>query len=358
MNQYIDKCHFGDCREMMRAMALDGVKVQSIVTSPPYFGLRSYLPDDSADKHLEIGLEETPNEYVSRMVEVFGAARDLLNSDGTLWLNIGDSYAGSWGARGRGSQTNAARPDLEEKHGTASPARNGYPDIGIKPKDLIGIPWMLAFALRADGWYLRSPIVWAKPNGMPGSQTDRPTSSYEHVFLLSKSAQYFSDFDAIKTPPRESSLIRLAQNVQEQRGSHRANGGEKTNGPMKAVSGRRSDKQRGHSRQHAGFNDRWDAMSRAEQQSMPAMMRDVWFVPPTGYDGAHFAVMPEEIAARCVLAGSRVGDVVFDPFLGSGTVAQVASNLGRHFLGCELNREYEPLQRERLRQPGLILEVA
>jgi site-specific DNA-methyltransferase (cytosine-N4-specific) len=356
MKQWIDKCHFGDCRDTMRAMIADGVKVQTIVTSPPYFGLRSYLPDESPNKSLEIGLEDTPDEYISRMVDVFRAARDLLADDGTLWLNIGDSYAGSRGARGRGADTNAARPDLEQKHGTASPARNGFPDSGIKPKDLIGIPWMLAFALRADGWYLRSDVIWAKPNGMPGSQSDRPTSSHEHVFLLAKNAQYFSDFDAIKTPPRESSLVRLAQDTQAQRGSHRANGGGKTNGTMKAVSG--SDKQRGHSRQHAGFNERWDAMSKEEQQSMPAMMRDVWFVPPTGYDGAHFAVMPEEIAARCVMAGSRPGDSVLDPFFGSGTVGQVSSNLGRRFVGCELNRDYQPLQKDRLRQTGLMLEVA
>jgi DNA modification methylase len=378
MRDWINKCHFGDCRETMRAMAADGVKAQSFVTSPPYFGLRSYLPDGHPDKHLEIGIEETPDVYVARMVDVFHVARDLLADDGTLWLNIGDSYAGSWGARGRGADTNAARPDLETKHGTSSPARNGFPDVGVKPKDLIGIPWMLAFALRADGWYLRSPIVWAKPNGMPGSQQDRCTSSYEHIFLLSKSAQYFSDFDAIKTPPRETSLVRLAQDTQAQRGSHSANGGARSDRPMKAVGGgltgaphsrhtlgdavpareRRSDKQRGHSRQHAGFNDRWDAMSKAEQQSQPVMMRDVWFVAPTGYDGAHFAVMPQEIAARCVMASSRPGDIVFDPFFGSGTTGQVAQHLGRHFIGCELNRDYEMLQRERLRQPGLQLEVA
>lgn len=356
VNNWLDRCHFGDCRDLMRAMIADGVKVQTIVTSPPYFGLRSYLSADSADKHLEMGLEETPTEYIDRMVSVFRAGRELLTDDGTLWLNIGDSYAGSWGARGRGAQTNAARPDLEEKHGTASPARNGFPDAGIKRKDLIGIPWMLAFALRADGWYLRSDVIWAKPNGMPGSQQDRPTSSHEHVFLLSKSPQYFSDFDAIKTPPREISLVRLAQYAQAQRGSHRANGGGKTNGTMKAAAG--SNKQRGHSRQHAGFNERWDSMSKEEQQSIPVMMRDVWFVPPTGYDGAHFAVMPEEIAARCILAGSRPGDVVFDPFFGSGTSGQISQKLGRHFVGCELNRDYEPLQRDRLRQSGLVLESA
>ncbi|WP_233343667.1 site-specific DNA-methyltransferase [Burkholderia cepacia] len=348
-DQWLDRCHFGDCRDLMRAMISDGVKVQTIVTSPPYFGLRDYGHPG------QLGLEEAPDEYVSAMVDVFAHAREMLADDGTLWLNIGDSYAGSWGARGRGAQTNAARPDLESKHGTTSPARNGFPSIGIKRKDLIGIPWMLAFALRADGWFLRSDVIWAKPNGLPGSQQDRPTSSHECIFLLSKSARYFSDFDAIKTPPRESSMVRLAQDIQAQRGRHRANGGAKTNGAMKAVRGQ-CDKQRGHSRRHAGFNERWDAMSREEQQSAPAMMRDVWFVPPANYGGAHFAVMPEEIAARCILAGSRANDVVFDPFFGTGTTGMAAMKLGRRFVGCELNTDYEELQRERLCERGLTVE--
>lgn len=345
---WINRCHFGDCRDTMRAMIADGVKVQTIVTSPPYYGLRDYGHPD------QLGLEETPDAYIVALIEVFRAAFDLLADDGTLWLNIGDSYARTGGTDRRVPATagvGSTRDTIKQRGD-----RTQRSPTGLKDKDLIGIPWMLAFALRADGWYLRSEVIWAKPNGMPGSQQDRPTSSHESVFLLSKSASYFSDFDAIKTPPRESSLVRLAQDTQSQRGSHRANGGGKTNGAMKAVPG--SDKQRGHSRQHAGFNDRWDAMSKEEQQSMPAMMRDVWFVPTSGYDGAHFAVMPKEIAARCILAGSQAGDIVFDPFFGSGTTGQVAQSLGRHFIGCELNRDYELLQRERLRQPGLRLEVA
>lgn len=356
---WIDACHFGDCRMLMTHMAADGIRVQTVVTSPPYYGLRSYLPEDASARQYELGLERTPREYVIRMVDVFRHVRALLADDGTVWLSIGDSYAAnrSWQV----SSTLGGR-----KHGPAQgvAGRASAVPPGLKAKDLIGIPWMLAFALRDDGWYLRSAIVWAKPNGMPGSQSDRPTSSYEYVFLLSRRARYYSDFDAIRTPPRESTLVRLAQDVQAQAGSHRANGGTRASRPMRAVGGSRSgkhwttrdgrrevvaDKQRGHSRRHAGFNERW--AGDPQSPARPVMMRDVWFVAPAGYRGAHFAVMPPEIARRCVLAGSRPGDVVFDPFMGSGTTAEVAAGLGRHFVGCELNPAYDPLQRERLSRP-------
>lgn len=293
---------FGDCRASLREMAAAGIVAQTCVTSPPYYGLRDYGHEG------QIGLEATPDLYVSRLVEVFRCVCDVLADDGTLWLNIGDSYSDG--------------------------------------KQLLMIPSILALALKADGWVLRQRIVWAKPNSMPSSVTDRCTSSHEDVFLFSKSAKYFSDFDAIKTPPRESSLVRLTQDIQSQAGSHRGNGGKKTNGPMKAAG--IADKQRGHSRQHAGFNTRWDAMERSEQMSKPANMRDVWFVSPKGYNGAHFAVMPEEIARRCILAGSHMGDLVLDPFMGSGTTAAVSVEHGRSFAGCELNAEYKPLQDERI----------
>jgi len=289
-----------DCRDALRAM-LDA-SVHCCVTSPPYFGLRDYGHAG------QIGLEPTPDEFVAAMVEVFREVRRVLRDDGTLWLNLGDSYSA---------------------------------------KSLIGVPWMVAFALRADGWLLRSEIIWAKPNGMPGSQQDRPTSSHEAVFLLSKSQHYWSDFDAIKTPPRESTLIRTAQDTQAQAGSHRANGGAKTNGTMKAVGGL-ADKQSGHSRRHAGFNDHWDAMKKAEQQAKPAMMRDVWFVPPGGCEEAHFAVMPEELARRCILAGCPQGGTVLDPFGGAGTTGLVADKLGRDALLIELNPKYAALAKRRI----------
>ncbi|MBR8428406.1 MULTISPECIES: DNA-methyltransferase [Burkholderia] len=358
--RWIDACHFGDCRLLMARMAADGVRAHTVVTSPPYYGLRSYLPEDAPNRQHELGLERTPREYVNRMVDVFRHVRSLLVEDGTVWLSVGDSYAASrsWQAH----STLGGR-----KHGPAQgvAGRSSAVPPGLKAKDLIGIPWMLAFALRDDGWYLRSAIVWAKPNGMPGSQLDRPTSSYEYVFLLSRRARYYSDFDAIRTPPRESTLVRLAQDVQAQAGSHRANGGTRAARPMRAAAGSRgghhwttrdgrreiaTGKQRGHSRRHAGFNERWDADPGAAAQ--PVMMRDVWFVAPGGYRGAHFAVMPPEIARRCVLAGSRPGDIVFDPFMGSGTTAAVAAGLGRRFVGCELNPAYASLQRERLARAG------
>lgn len=346
----------GDCRDVLRT--LPDESVHCVVTSPPYFGLRDYGMAG------QIGLELTPDAFVAEMVSVFRDVRRVLRSDGTLWLNLGDSYASAWPCNrrnvvGAGSLANGKRE--------ARPPRMGD---DLKEKDLIGVPWAVAFALRRDGWWLRSAIVWAKPNGMPGSQADRCTSSYEMVFQFSRSAQYWEDFDAIKTPPRESTLIRTAEDIQSQAGSHRAHGSTKT---MKAVGGnnhgstltggaygrhalgtalppkeRRSDKQRGHSRQHAGFNDRWDAMERSEQQAKPAMMRDVWFVSPGGYDEAHFAVMADEVARRCILAGCPKGGTVLDPFGGAGTTGMVADRLGRNAVLIELNPEYADMAERRI----------
>jgi DNA modification methylase len=335
----------GDVLDRLRE--LPDESVHCCVTSPPYWGLRDYGVAG------QIGLEPTPQEFVAKMVEVFSEVRRVLRSDGTCWVNLGDSYAGSWGAQSRehagkhaanvsAMSANQVKAAQIRKSGTGSKSRTP----GLKPKDICGIPWRVAFALQEDGWWLRQPIVWAKPNGMPGSQEDRCTSSYEFVFMLTKSARYWSDFDAIKTPPRESTMVRLAQDVQAQAGSHRANGGEKTNGTMKAV--QKVDKQRGHGRRHDGFNDRWDAMEKTEQQSQPAMMRDVWFVAPATFDDAHFAVMPEEIARRCILAGCPEGGTVLDTFCGSGTTGVVASRNGRDFIGIELNPEYAGLAERRI----------
>jgi DNA modification methylase len=371
----------GDCRERLRE--LEAGSVHCCVTSPPYFGLRSYLPDDHPDKGLEIGLEETPADFVGRMVEVFREVRRVLRKDGTLWLNLGDSYAGSWGAQSR-EHAGKHAPNVSVISANQVRAANRKasgtgripPGSGLKPKDLIGIPWEVAFALRADGWWLRSAIIWAKPNGMPGSQEDRCTSSYEMMFMLSKSASYWSDFDAIKTPPRESTLIRTAQDVQAQAGSHRANGGAKTNGAMKAVGGlsgkphgrhvlgqavppkeRRSDKQRGHGRNHAGFNDRWDA-AEAAHGAKPAMMRDVWFISPASFSGAHYAVMPDELARRCILAGCPDGGTVLDPFGGAGTTGLVADRLGRNAVLLELNPVNAEMAHRRMAEDaGLFSEV-
>lgn len=243
--------------------------VHSCTTSPPYFGLRNYGVAG------QIGLESSPAAYVKRLVAVFREVRRVMRPDGTLWVNIGDSYAFS----GKGGNPGHSKHQ-KQRTNTGSLTTRGIPrgGYGLKPKDLIGIPWMLAFALRDDKWWLRSAIIWAKPNGMPGSQEDRPTSSYEMIFMLTPSAEYWSDFDAIKTAPRESTLVRVAQDLQAQAGSHRANGGTKPNGTMKAVG-----------------------------NTKPVMMRDVWFIAPASYSDAHFAVMPDEIARRCIAAGCPQG---------------------------------------------------
>lgn len=338
----------GDCREVLRT--LPDESVHCCVTSPPYFGLRDYGVAG------QIGLELTPDAFVAEMVSVFAEVRRVLRSDGTLWLNLGDSYCSTdkWGGGGNIGKNTVAQ-DGSVPSWAVRAKKPSMP--GIKPKDLIGVPWMAAFALRADGWFLRDAIVWAKPNGMPGSQTDRCTSSYELVFQFSKSKVYWSDFDAIKTPPRESSLVRTAQDIQAQAGSHRANGGGKTNGTMKAVGGH-ADKQRGHSRKHAGFNERWDAMEKTEQQAKPSTMRNVWFVAPAQFDESHYAVMPDEIARRCILAGCPEGGTVLDPFLGAGTTAMVADRLGRNCIGIELNPENVDIADRRVRgDAGMFAEV-
>lgn len=339
----------GDCRQLLKTIKDNSV--HCVVTSPPYWGLRDYGVAG------QIGLESDFNLYVQNLTGIFCEVRRVLRADGTCWLNLGDSYAGSWGAQSRehaGKHAGKHAPNvsiLSANYVKASAIRESKTGSssrtpGVKRKEAIGIPWRVAFGLQESGWYLRSPIVWAKPNSMPGSQQDRPTSSYEMLFMMSKSAMYWCDFDAIKTPPKESSRVRLAQNVQAQAGSHRANGGAKTNGPMRAVGV--VDKQRGHSRRHAGFNARWDEAEQEGKTIKPAMMRDVWFVSPGGYKEAHFAVMPEEIARRCILAGCPERGIVLDPFGGVGTVGLVAKRLNRHAVLLELNPDYAAMAQRRI----------
>jgi len=304
----------------MRQWAAEGVKAQMCVTSPPYFGLRDYGHPE------QIGLEQTPDEYVAKMVEVFRCVRDVLADDGTLWLNIGDSYAAQRGGTHMPAQTvaggvsgkgdeRAFRGMGDEKRGAAH--RNASA-IGLKHKDLIGIPWMLAFALRADGWYLRQDIIWHKPNPMPESVRDRCTKAHEYIFLLSKSERYYFDAEAVAEPVAASTVERLSQaTLAQQIGSSRVPG--KTNGNMKAVG---------------------DTEKRNR--------RSVWTVTTRPYKGAHFATFPPALIEPCILSGSRPGDVVLDPFMGSGTTAQVALQHDRKYLGCELNPEYGPLQQERI----------
>lgn len=340
MNQIL----FGDCRQTMRQLIDEGTKVQTCVTSPPYFGLRDYGVSG------QLGLEATVEEYVENMVQVFRLVRELLHDDGTLWLNLGDSYAGS----GRGQYKSGTNDPKQPKTKGQILPKHSASNSNLKPKDLIGIPWRVAFALQADGWYLRQDIIWHKPNPMPESITDRCTKAHEYIFLFSKSRKYYFDHLAIKEPVAESSLKRLAQNIDAQAGSDRVP--DKTNGPMKAVISRssrdnfkRTDSKRAvvHPNQSMGTHRAERADS--EYDLLTRNKRSVWQVSTKPYKGAHFATFPIDLIEPCILAGSRVNDVVFDPFMGSGTTAAGSLKHNRQYLGCELNPDYEPLQKERLK---------
>jgi len=289
-----------------------------VCTSPPYWGLRSY---GIGTENGELGLERTPDEYVANLVEVFGLVRELLADDGTLWLNLGDSYADSWEAQsrehsGKHASNVSALSANQVKAAMRRDSHTGSIPVGsgLKPKDLVGIPWLMAFALRADGWWLRSEIIWSKPNAMPESVVDRPTKSHEQLFLLSKRARYYYDAEAIREPATDPGR-----------------------------DGRGRDEEPGA--RPPGTNAR--TLARIDYRPAGRNRRSVWTIPTQPFAGAHFAAMPEALVELCVLAGSRPGDVVLDPFLGSGTVGRVAQKLGRRWLGCELNSDYVALANER-----------
>ena len=328
---------FGDCRETMRRWAADGVKAQMCVTSPPYFGLRNYGVDG------QIGLEQTPEEYIAALVEVFRCVRDVLADDGTLWLNIGDSYAAQ-----RGSQPARKSGNAFDNATALLPPGAGVPS-GCKPKDLIGIPWALAFALRADGWYLRQDIIWHKPNPMPESVRDRCTKAHEYIFLLSKSERYFFDNDSIREPWEGEAAKAVAMGTKEvgQRGINASARRGLTDGQTTQF------RKQGHS----GY---FGADGKCLLNPLGANKRSVWKVATRPYKGAHFATFPPALIEPCILAGSRPGDIVLDPFMGSGTTAAVALQHGRKYLGCELNPDYRPLQTERINKAvgPLFLEAA
>jgi len=325
----------GDCVQSLKTMPDESVAC--CVTSPPYFGLRDYGHDG------QIGLESTPDAYVAKIVEVFREVRRVLKKDGTLWLNLGDSYAGS----GRGLMGDGTPSDRgEAKQGTNRGTTIGsfvHVETGLKSKDLIGIPWRVAFALQADGWWLRQDIIWHKPNPMPESVQDRCTKALEYIFLLSKSAKYWFDAEAISQPLAETSVQRLAQsNLPNQNGSDRVPG--KTNGRMKAVGPRFGGNKYGDddsSEHRTKSGHEWDGGSGR------ANRRSVWTINTQPYKGAHFATFPSEIPRLCILAGSKAGDSVLDPFGGSGTTGAVAMELGRNAILCELNPEYGELIRQR-----------
>jgi len=304
----------GDCIERMKELP-DG-SVQTCVTSPPYFGLRDYGVDG------QIGLEQTPDEYVAKLVEVFREVRRVLRDDGTLWLNLGDSYAATTGGVGNNPSTkstlNGGRgPRPGHKYAQGNEGRRFKLIPGVPAKNLLGIPWRVAFALQADGWVLRQDIIWHKPNAMPESVRDRCTKAHEYIFLLTKSPRYYFDQEAIKEQASSGATERKATRTPA--GNMDARGVTRT--------------------------------SCAQRMGSPDGMRNrrsVWTVATSTYKGAHFAVFPPSLIEPCVLAGSRPGDTVLDPFNGSGTTGYVAIKHGRRYVGIELNPSYLELTRERI----------
>ena len=344
----MNKVYFGDCRETMRDLKAQGVRVQCCVTSPPYFGLRDYGHPG------QIGLEKTPDEYVAALVEVFDGVRELLADDGTLWLNLGDSYD-SGGRRTR---------DVDALNkGNKGAAQSHRPAGGKKAKDLLGIPWRVAFALQADGWYLRQDIIWHKPNPMPESVTDRCTKAHEYLFLLTKQERYYFDSEAMQ----ERATGALPGNVSHKHTTEYEDSGDekhRTKAGLVAYAQRQRSKRDSFKRDDSkraevipGQSVGTHRPDREESEWDTGMRnrRSVWTVPTQPYSGAHFAVFPAALIEPCILAGSRPGDLVLDPFMGSGTTAQVAQALGRQWVGCELNTEYAPLQQARTAQAALAI---
>jgi DNA modification methylase len=363
----MNRCVQGDCRDLLPTMIAEGVRVQTCITSPPYWGLRDYGTaqwdgGDTACDHLarpgggssvrstlvgthnragysadgqargtcakcgavrvdrQIGMESTPGEYVATLVGVFRLVRDLLRDDGTLWLNLGDSY--SMTTKGAGGRT----PKQDSNAGSRVDDRHWSIPNGLKAKDLVGIPWRVAFALQADGWYLRQDIIWHKPNPMPESVTDRCTKAHEYIFLLAKAERYY--FDAAAIAESANSFGRKhTSGIQPPKVIALVESGEHGAGGDLSINYERESRNR----------------------------RSVWTVASSPYDEAHFATFPPALIEPCVAAGSRIGDVVFDPFHGSGTVGQVAQRLGRQWLACELNPQYLAMQARRTAQSAFEL---
>lgn len=349
MNQIINS----DCIEGMRKLADNSV--DCCVTSPPYFGLRDYGHAD------QIGLEETPDLYVQKMVEVFSEVKRVLKKDGTLWLNLGDSYSGSWGNYGGQNRGNGTQREVKNGSKAHQKSYDGLEKFrpatannlpGIKPKDLIGIPWLVAFALRSSGWYLRQDIIWHKPNPMPESVTDRCTKSHEYIFLLSKSAKYYYDNESIKQLMADSSFSRLNQNVEDQQGYNRVPG--KTNGAMKAVGtyvgGKKHKNMEFDGQKPNTFHSTRNANGYEWQnEDGKANKRSVWTVTTKPFSEAHFATFPEDLIVDCIKAGCPENGIVLDPFMGAGTTALVAAKLNRKYVGFEINPEYIKIAEKRLR---------
>ena len=294
---------YGDCRDTLKQF---DEQARTCITSPPYYGLRNYGNEEN-----QIGQENTPEEFIDQLVNVFKEVRNVLTDDGTLWVNLGDSYYNYRPGKGQSypkqsvSKTNQDLPTQCNKRGNKLD--------GLKEKDLIGIPWMFAFAMRSDGWYLRQDIIWHKPNPMPESVKDRCTKSHEYIFLLSKNKKYYYDNEAIKEPVKQDWGTR-----------NRTNGKYHNSGSGLSP--------------HSGLTKSYDRKNK----------RDVWSITNKPYKGSHFAVFPPDLITPCILAGSEKGDIILDPFMGSGTTAMVAKQLGRDYIGCELHEEYGNLIDQRV----------
>jgi len=316
----LNKIYTMDCLKGLKQ--LHDKSINCCVTSPPYWGLRDYGVEG------QLGLEDTPEEYVENLVAIFREVKRVLRDDGTLWLNLGDTYAGS-GKAGNNPEYQKrhiqfGKIEIKERRGKPTPSKK----IGLKPKDLVGIPWMVAFALRADGWYLRQDIIWAKPNPMPESVKDRCTKAHEYIFLLTKSGRYYYDVDAIREPHKEIDR-RFGGD-----GTHCGTGVRYHNNAPKGV-------QRGA----------W-----LGQHPKGRNKRTVWSVTTKPFKGAHFAVFPPDLIEPCVLAGCPEGGIVLDPFMGSGTTGMVAAMHQRNFIGFELNQEYCKMAEKRI-EPYLVQQT-
>jgi DNA modification methylase len=325
----------GDCRTLLRS--LPDESAHCCVTSPPYFGLRDYGVDG------QIGLESTPEAFIAAMVEVFREVRRVLRTDGTLWLNLGDSYASVGGPGWQGKNGQRADRRFTAVRNTVplrEQARTAFK--GVKPKDLLMMPARVALALQASGWWLRSDIIWHKPNPMPESVTDRPTSAHEHVFLLAKSERYFFDQEAVLEPVSPNTHARLSQDVQNQIGSARAHAGGKTNGNMKAV---------GRKMAQPGSGVKNNTSMDAALAIMPSArnIRNVWTIATQPFSEAHFATFPPALIEPCIKAGCPEGGTVLDPFGGAGTTGLVADRLKRDAILIELNPEYAAMAERRIR---------
>lgn len=383
----VDRIFLGDSLEILKKMPDESV--DCCVTSPPYFGLRDYgtakwsggdpscdhicIPDSDVDRkyssritssHIlrrtrkicpkcgairvdkQIGIEETPEKYVKNLTRVFNQVRRVLKNDGTLWLVIGDSYNGY---KGNATCSNFETMYAGHRHQPARKPSFGLEAKGMKQKDLIGIPWMVAFALRSSGWYLRQDIIWHKPNPMPESVTDRCTKSHEYIFLLSKSPKYYYNAEAISEPIAASTVKRLSQKIDNQKGTE----WPAYSKPITPKAPRYGGKKYTATPQAFYRTKSGNTYSYGEKRNK----RSVWTVSTKPCREAHFATFPQDLIAPCILAGCPRGGVILDPFIGSGTTGIVAKKLGCHFIGIELNPDYKKIAEKRLESLGGFLQM-